>query len=340
MSACWLDFQILTQETSMQFTKRDFIKLSALSGVSLAMPAWAQAKPSFDTLNMFVPAAPGGGWDGTARAIERAAKAAGLVGNMQFENVPGAGGMVGLPRYVNQRKGQGNSLMVGGGVMVGAAIANKSPVTMKDVTPIARLTEEAVVVVVPAGGKIKTWKDLTDALKANPKAVSVAGGSAGGTDHIVLGLMIKALGGNAKDAAYVAFAGGGPATAAILGNQVVAGMSGYSEFEEHIKSGKMIALASSGSVRIPGTTVPTMTELGLKVTMANWRGVFAPPGINDAQRKALVTLVTSMVKSDAWKAELATRKWTDVFLADTDFAKQITQDISDTEAVLKDLGLA
>jgi putative tricarboxylic transport membrane protein len=340
MSACWLDFQILTQETSMQFTKRDFIKLSALSGVSLAMPAWAQAKPSFDTLNMFVPAAPGGGWDGTARAIERAAKAAGLVGNMQFENVGGAGGMVGLPRYVNQRKGQGNSLMVGGSVMVGAAIANKSPVTMKDVTPIARLTEEAGVVVVPAGGKIKTWNDLTAALKANPKAVSVAGGSAGGTDHIVLGLMIKALGGNAKDAAYVAFAGGGPATAAILGNQVAAGISGYSEFEEHIKSGKMIALASSGSVRIPGTNVPTMTELGLNVNMANWRGVFAPPGISDAQRKALVDFVTAVVKSDAWKTELTTRKWTDVFLADADFRKQVTEDITATETVMKELGLA
>jgi putative tricarboxylic transport membrane protein len=340
MSACWLDFQILTQETSMQFTKRDFIKLSALSGVSLAMPAWAQAKPSFDTLNMFVPAAPGGGWDGTARAIERAAKAAGLVGNMQFENVGGAGGMVGLPRYVNQRKGQGNSLMVGGSVMVGAAIANKSPVTMKDVTPIARLTEEAGVVVVPAGGKIKTWNDLTAALKANPKAVSVAGGSAGGTDHIVLGLMIKALGGNAKDAAYVAFAGGGPATAAILGNQVAAGISGYSEFEEHIKSGKMIALASSGSVRIPGTNVPTMTELGLNVNMANWRGVFAPPGISDAQRKALVDFVTAVVKSDAWKTELTTRKWTDVFLADADFRKQVTEDITATKTVMKELGLA
>lgn len=324
----------------MQFTKRDFIKLSALSGVSLAMPAWAQAKPSFDTLNMFVPAAPGGGWDGTARAIERAAKAAGLVGNMQFENVGGAGGMVGLPRYVNQRKGQGNSLMVGGSVMVGAAIANKSPVTMKDVTPIARLTEEAGVVVVPAGGKIKTWNDLTAALKANPKAVSVAGGSAGGTDHIVLGLMIKALGGNAKDAAYVAFAGGGPATAAILGNQVAAGISGYSEFEEHIKSGKMIALASSGSVRIPGTNVPTMTELGLNVNMANWRGVFAPPGISDAQRKALVDFVTAVVKSDAWKTELTTRKWTDVFLADADFRKQVTEDITATETVMKELGLA
>ena len=162
----------------MTISKRDFLSMGGALGAGLALPAWAQAKPLFDTINMFVPAAPGGGWDGTARAIERAAKAAGLVGNMAFENVGGAGGMVGLPRFVNQRKGQGNILMVGGSVMIGAGIANKSPITLRDVTPIARLTEEAGVIVVPASGKIQSWQDLAAALKANPKAVSVAGGSA------------------------------------------------------------------------------------------------------------------------------------------------------------------
>jgi putative tricarboxylic transport membrane protein len=210
----------------MSISKRDFLAIGAAAGASFTLPAWAQAKPLIASINMFVPAAPGGGWDGTARAIERAAKAAGLVGTMQFENVGGAGGMVGLPRYVNQRKGQGNSLMVGGSVMIGAGIANKSPVTIKDVTPIARLTEEAGVIVVPANGKIKTWKELEAAIKANPKAVSVAGGSAGGTDHLILGMLIKALGKNPREAAYVAFAGGGPANAAILGGQVSAGISG------------------------------------------------------------------------------------------------------------------
>ena len=324
----------------MSLTKRDFLKYSAAAGAGMALPAWAQGKPMFDTINMFVPAAPGGGWDGTARAIERSAKAAGLVGNMQFENVGGAGGMVGLPRFVNQRKGQGNSLMVGGSVMVGAAIANKSPVTMKDVTPIARLTEEAGVVVVPANGKIKTWKELTDALKANPKAVSVAGGSAGGTDHLTLGLMIKALGRNPREAAYVAFAGGGPANAAILGGQVVAGISGYSEFEEQIKAGKMIALATSGNRRIPGVNVPTMTELGLNVTMANWRGVFAAPGISNAQREGLINFMTAVVKSEGWQKELETRKWTDVFMTELPFQRELASDITKTEAVMKDLGLA
>ena len=326
----------------MEMNKREFMRLGAAAGATLALPGWAQAqgKPLFETLSMFVPAAPGGGWDGTARAIERAAKAAGLVGNMAFENVGGAGGMVGLPRYVNQRKGQGNSLMVGGSVMVGAAIANKSPVTMRNVTPVARLTEEAGVVAVPAGGKIKAWKDLEAALKASPKAVSVAGGSAGGTDHLLLGLIIKALGGNPREAAYVAFAGGGPANAALLGGQVVAGISGYSEFEEQIKAGRLIPLAVSGNKRIPGVDVPTLTELGVRVTAANWRGVFGAPGITTAQREALVDFMTKVHASEAWRKELETRKWTDVFLADSSFEREINANIRDTEAIMKELGLA
>jgi putative tricarboxylic transport membrane protein len=324
----------------MTISKRDFLGWGAACGAATALPSWAQGKPMFDTLNMFVPAAPGGGWDGTARAIERAAKASGLVGNMPFENVGGAGGMVGLPRFVNQRRGQGNVLMVGGSVMVGAAIANKSPVTMRNVTPIARLTEEAGVIVVPAAGKIKTWPELQAAIKANPKAVSVAGGSAGGTDHQILGLLVRALGRDPKEAAYVAFAGGGPANAAILGNQVVAGISGWSEFEEQIKAGRMIPLAVSGARRIPGVNVPTLPELGVNVTMSNWRGVFAAPGINAAQRDALTEFITRVNASAAWRSELEARKWTDVFLSERPFEREIEANIALTEGVLKDLGLA
>ena len=324
----------------MSLSKREFLTFGVAGTAAAALPAWAQPKALFETINMFVPAAPGGGWDGTARAIERAAKAAGLVGTMQFENVGGAGGMVGLPRFVNQRKGQGNSLMVGGSVMVGAAISNKSPVTMRNVTPIARLTEEAGVVVVPASGKIKTWNELVAALKSNPKAVSVAGGSAGGTDHLILGLMVKALGRNPREAAYVAFAGGGPANAAIIGGQVVAGISGYSEFEEQIKAGRMIPLATSGRTRIPGVNVPTMTELGMNLVMANWRGVFAPPGITNAQRDALINFVSQVKESAAWQQEIVTRKWSDAFLTEIPFEREIRWDIERTEVVMKDLGLA
>lgn len=326
----------------MNIHRRRIVAGSVAAGFAGALPSWAaaQGKPLFDSVLMFVPAAPGGGWDGTARAIEAAAKGASLVGTFQFENVGGAGGMVGLPRFVNQRKGMANALMVGGSVMVGAAITNKSPVTMKNVTPIARLTEEAGVVVVPTNGKIQTWKDFEAAIKSNPKAVSVAGGSAGGTDHQLLGLMIKALGKNPREAAYVAFAGGGPANAAIIGGQVVAGISGYSEFEEQIKAGRMKPLAVSGNKRIPGVNVPTLLELGVNVTAANWRGVFGAPGINDAQRDKLVDLMTRVHASAEWKKTLDIRKWTDVFLSERPFEREIAKSIADTEAVLKDLGLA
>jgi putative tricarboxylic transport membrane protein len=308
----------------------------------MALPAGAsaQGKPLFDSISMFVPAAPGGGWDGTARALEAAAKSAGLVGSFQFENVGGAGGMVGLPRFVNQKKGQGNAMMVGGSVMVGAAITNKSPVTMKDVVPLARLTEEAGVIVVPANGKIQNWNDFAAAIKANPKAVSVAGGSAGGTDHQLLGLVIKALGRSAREAAYVAFAGGGPANAAILGAQVSAGISGYSEFQEHIESGRMKAIAVSGTKRIPGVNVPTLIELGVNVTAANWRGVFGAPGISAEQRGRLQDLLRQIHASAGWKDVLEKRKWTDVFLAGPGFEQEIAKSIREAEEVLKDLGLA
>ncbi len=326
----------------MDKNRRELVVGAASFGALMSSPfsVSAQAKPLFDVINMFIPAAPGGGWDGTGRAIEAACKGAGLVGSFQFENVGGAGGMVGLPRFVNQRKGQGNSLMVGGSVMVGAGITNKSPVTMKNVTPIARLTEEAGVVAIPTNGKIQSWKDFEAAIKANPKAVSVAGGSAGGTDHQLLGLIVKALGKNPREAAYVAFAGGGPANAAIIGGQVAAGISGYSEFEEQIKAGRMKAIAVSGNKRIPGVNVPTLLELGVNVTAANWRGVFGAPGISDAQREKLIDLVTKMTASAEWKKTLQTRKWTDVFMTERPFERQIAKDIADTEAVLKDLGLA
>ena len=323
----------------MKTTRREFLMTAgALGAATLPWPAYAA--PLFDSILMFVPAAPGGGWDGTARAIEQACKSADLVGSFQFENVGGSGGMVGLPRLVNQRKAQANALMVAGSVMIGAAISAKSPIGIQSVVPIAKLTEESGVVVVPANSPIKSFAELVAAFKADPRKVPVAGGSAGGTDHILLGLMLKALGRNPKEAAYVAFAGGGPANAAIIGGQVAAGISGYSEFEEQIKGGRMRPLAVSGESRIPGVSVPTLREQGMNVVSANWRGVFGAPGIQPAQRAALEKLIAAMRVTAGWKQILTTRRWADAYQAGGAFEKYIAQDVTDTVAVMKDLGLA
>lgn len=310
---------------------------AATAALGLA-PRLASAQQRFASMYMFIPAGPGGGWDGLGRAIEQVARGAGMVGSFQFENVGGAGGTVGLPRFVAQRRGRGDALMVGGAVMVGAVLTNRTPVGLKDVTPIARMTTEPGVIVVPANSPFQNLRDFLDALKANPGAVSVGGGSAGGIDHITLGLMLKAQGRNAREGSYVAFAGGGPAQAAILGAQVKAGISGVSEFSEQIAAGRMRALATTGDTRTL-SGVPTLKESGLDIVIGNWRGLFGAPGINAQQRQALVDFTTALHALPAWRDLLKTRGWDDAFLTGTAFEEFLARDQRETEAVLRDVGL-
>jgi putative tricarboxylic transport membrane protein len=319
-------------------SRRDLLKFGALAGGAAAfgLPASAQGLSS---LNMFIPAAPGGGWDQTGRSIELAMRTDGIIQNFQFEHAPGAGGAVGLPKFLGQRRGQENAVMVGGMVMVGSLIANKSPVKMTDLTPIARLTGEALAIVVPAASPFKTLGDLVAAFKADPGKVSIAGGSAGGSDHILAGMMAKSQGIDAKRVAYVAFAGGGPAQAAILGNQVAAGISGYGEFAEQVKAGKMRALAISADKRVPGIDVPTMKEQGVNVELFNWRGVFGAPGISAAQRAALVGLFDKMVAGPTWKSELQKKDWTGIYLSGDAYGQFLAAEIERITGILKDIGL-
>ena len=323
----------------MFFNRRDLLLGAAAIPAATLFPNLAQAQ-SVDMLKVFVPAAPGGGWDQTARTVEQVLRATHLVKGVQITNVGGAGGAVGLPQFINQWKGQGNALMVAGMVMVGALITNKSPFKITQVTPIAGLTGEFEALVVPAQSPFKTAKDFADALKANPEKVPVAGGSAGGTDHILLGMIAKAIGAPPTKVSYVAFAGGGPAVAALLGNQVAAGISGYGEFSEQIKAGKLRLLAISADKRQPGIDAPTLKEAGIDVELFNWRGVFAPPGVNDAQRKAMIDMVSAMTKTPEWKDACEKRDWTQTTMLGDDYKAFIDKEVTRIEAILKELGLA
>jgi putative tricarboxylic transport membrane protein len=322
------------------YSRRQTLALGAMAGAAAlagVSPAQAQALSS---LEIFVPAAPGGGWDQTGRSIEAVMRAENIMQNFQFEHAPGAGGAVGLPKFLGSKRGKENAVMIGGMVMVGSLIANKSPVKMTDLTPLARLTGEALALVVPAASPFKNLGDLVAALKADPGKVAIAGGSAGGSDHILAGMLAKASGVEAKKVAYVAFAGGGPAQAAILGSQVAAGISGYGEFAEQVKAGKMRAIAISSDKRLPGIDVPTFKEQGVNVELFNWRGVFGAPGITPAQRAALVGLFDKLVASNGWKAELAKRDWTGVYLSGDAYGTFLTAEIERITGILKDLGLS
>jgi putative tricarboxylic transport membrane protein len=294
---------------------------------------------AIDSLKILVPAAPGGGWDQTGRALQAALQADKIVSKITVDNKGGAGGTIGLAQFVSSSKGDGNVLMVGGMVMVGAIITNKSPVNLSQVTPIARLTGEYQVVVVPGTSKIQSLKDLVAQFKANPGSVAWGGGSAGGSDHILAGMIAQASGVEPSKVNYIAYAGGGEAQAAIMGGHVAAGISGYGEFAAQIKSGKLRALAISADKRVPGIDIPTLKEQGVDVEMVNWRGVFGAPGITDAQKKELIAVVDKAVKSASWQDTLKRNDWTDMFMAGDQFKTFLDADTARIEKIIAGLGL-
>jgi putative tricarboxylic transport membrane protein len=290
-------------------------------------------------LKIMAPAAPGGGWDGTARSMQQALIAAGIAKNVQVSNVPGAGGSIGLAQFVNTAKGDPNQLMINGFVMVGSLIINKSPVNLGMVTPIARLTAEPLVIVVPAASKITDAPGLIDAMKADLSKVTFAGGSAGGVDHILAGLLAGSVGLDGAKVNYVPFSGGGEALAALLSGRVTAGISGWGEFEGQIKAGKLRAIAVTTKERIPGNPTPTLMEQGIKLELVNWRSVMAAPGITEDQKKALSGVIEKLVKSKEWKDVLAQRGWDDAYLPEPAFGDFLKSEQARVEAVLKSVGL-
>jgi putative tricarboxylic transport membrane protein len=312
--------------------------LAAAFAVAAGTAAFSGTAVAMNDLRVIAPASPGGGWDQTARSLADVMTASGATG-ITVENVPGAGGTVGLAQLVDQEKGKPNVMMVNGLVMVGAILTNQSAVNLGMTTPVARLTGEYEVIVVPASSEVKTLADLVAKLKADTGTVAFGGGSAGGTDHILAGLVAKAAGGDVTKLNYVPFSGGGEALAAVMGGHVVAGISGYSEWAGQIASGELRALAISAPERQAGIDIPTLKEQGVDVELANWRAIVAPPGLDEAQTKALRDAVDTAVKSEAWKKVLAEKKWTDLYLPGDDFGKLLEAENARVTEILKTVGL-
>ena len=285
-----------------------------------ALVAASPAGQSVDHLTIVAPAAPGGGWDQTARALQHVIDVHDLARVVEVQNVPGAAGTIGLSQFTDARRGDGRALLVTGLVMVGATLWNDSPVSVSQATPIARLTGEYEVIAVPASSPLPDLQALIGEFRRRPEAFAWGGGSAGGTDHILAGLVAEAAGVDPRRINYVAFSGGGEAVAALIGGHVAAGISGYSEFAAHVASGRLRAVAISSPSRRPGVDIPTIREGGLDVEMSNWRGLLAPAGLSDADRATVAAIVRAAVQTDDWRRLLAAREWDDQYLEGEGFA--------------------
>ncbi|MEJ8809937.1 tripartite tricarboxylate transporter substrate-binding protein [Variovorax ureilyticus] len=317
--------------------RRDtFLKSMVALAATGALPlsAWAGAN-----IKMMIPANPGGGWDTTGRALGKALTDGKLADTVTFDNKGGAAGALGLAQFVNGSKGDPNAMMIMGAVMLGGIITGKPPVSLSQATPIARLTSEYNVFVLPANSPFKSMKDVIEQLKKDPGSVKWGGGSRGSTEHIAAAMIAQRVGVDPSKINYVAFRGGGEATAAILGGNVTVGGSGFSEFAEYINAGKMKPIAVTSAQRLPGINVPTLKEQGIDVEIGNWRGVYGAPGITPEQRKALTDLVLAAVKTPAWAEAVKKNDWTPAVLSGDAFAKFVDDEFASLRATMVKSGM-
>jgi putative tricarboxylic transport membrane protein len=316
--------------------------LAATAAVVLTAPADDRGGAVQDVLGdeqlrIMAPASPGGGWDQTSREMQKAMRE--LVGRTEVYNVSGAGGTIGLSQFV-RHEGDPSELMTTGLIMMGAVIANGSPHSLADTTPLARLTTDYQVVVVAADSPLTDVAGLVAAMQADIAAVSISGGSAGGAEQIMAGLLAQAVGADPARVSYVAHSGGGEALTTVLSGRSTIGIFGLSEIAPQIETGTVRALAVSSADRLPSLPdAPSLKESGLDVVVENWRGVVAPPGITDQEEQALEDVLVRMAHTESWRDALARRGWGDALLAGPGFEEFVTAEQDRVSRVLTQIGL-
>lgn len=322
----------------MTLDRRSFTKAllaAASAGLLPALPAWAQQLKS---LKIVAPAGPGGGYDQLARAVQEVLMSEKIATSIQVQNVPGAGGTIGLAQFINAKE-RDPSLMVAGFGLVGAPVINKSPVTLEQTTPLARLQGEYQPLFVAAESPIKTVTDLVNKFKQDPGSVTWGGFAHGSPDHVLSGLVVKAAGGDVKKMNYIPVGTGGEMLPMVMNGKITVATGGLNEVAGQFKAGKLRPIGISSPERLPGVDIPTFREQGVDATLVNWRGLMAPPGISAEDKQALEGAVAKMVQSASWKKLVQEREWVDLYMPSDQFSAFIKEEQSRISSILKELGI-
>jgi putative tricarboxylic transport membrane protein len=323
----------------MSLDRRSFNKaLLAAASVGLfpALPVRAQ---DIKGLKIIAPAGPGGGYDQLARAAQEILTGEKLATSVQVVNVPGAGGTIGLAQFINSKE-RDPSLLVAGLGLVGAPFINKSPVTLAQTTPLARLQGEYQPLFVAADSPIKSVGDLIGKFKQDPGSVSWGGFALGSPDHLLSGLVVKAAGGDVKKMNYVPVGTGGEMLPLVMSGKVTVATGGLNEVAGQFKAGKLRPIGISSPERLPGVDIPTFREQGVDATLVNWRGLMAPPAVSAKDKQSLEEAVAKMVQSAPWKKLLQEREWVDLYMPSDQFTAFLEDEQTRISSLLKELGLA
>jgi len=291
-------------------------------------------------VSVMLPANPGGGWDSTGRQAMQAMNEAGIyTGTVSFTNRGGAGGTIGLAEF-QRHSGKADALAVFGAITVGSISMNMSPVDLNKFRPVARLTAEHIVLAVKADAPYKNLADFVAALKADPGATVVGGGSAGGVDHIALALLAQKGDVPVGALNYIPQAGGADTVTGIVNGTLKAGLSGISEFQQFADSGRIRILAVTSAERMKGMDdIPTFKEAGYDVEIANWRGVLGSIDMPEENHRLWVDRFTQLSESPQWHAVMQRLGWEPFFLGGDEFGQFIQSESERINGILHDAGL-
>src|SRR3954470_7094101 len=233
---------------------------NTLAALGLLVAATTTSSAQLGRMEFLVPGGPGSGQDQAARAFEEALKKENLVSGTQVTHYAGGGGMIAISQFLTTRTGSSNAVVTQGAGHLSFPLSNKTPVSLRDVTPLARIAGEYEILVVRSDSEFKTVDDLVAKYKANPPAITWGAGARGSTDHIFYAMISKAVGVPAQKLNFIPHTNTGEIVAAVLGGHVQVGAGGYQDFAPQIEAGKMRVIAVGSADRLKGIDAPTLKE--------------------------------------------------------------------------------
>jgi len=316
--------------------KRLLLAATLMTGLLSASGAQAE----IDSIHFLIPGGAGGGWDGTARGTGEALTKSGLIENASYENMSGGGGGKAIAHLIETSDQANGTLMVNSTPIVIRSLSKVFPQSFRDVTPIAATIGDFGAFVVKADSNYQNFSDVVAAYKADPRSVTIAGGSARGSmDHLVAAMAFKAAGANPSKVKYLAFDGGGKAMASLLSGEAGLLSTGFSEALALAAAGEVRILVMTGSERSDAApSVQTLQEQGYDATFVNWRGFFGAPGLSDAQANEYAQTLGQMYDTPEWEVVRARNGWTETFKPRAEFVTFLEQQEQVIGDLMRELG--
>jgi len=315
----------------------------ALAGAILAfsvLAAQAQTFPLDKPIRIVVPYPPGGSADALARMI--GTQLAPRIGKpVIVDNVAGASGNIGANQVARAAPDGHTLLLAATPLSTNPAFYKDIPFdVLKDLSPITQLTRQAFVLVVHASVPANTVADLVALARSQPGKLTVASHSAGGATHLASELF-KLMAG--LDILHVPYKGQAPATADLAAGRVTMLFDSASGAMQHVKAGRLRALATTGPVRSPlvaDGSLPTMSEIkgfeGFNVIA--WYGMMGPAGVPASVLERLAVDIASSVRAPEVAQKLNAIGFDVVTSTPKEFGAHLDSEVAKWAKVVKDSG--